>query len=79
MHLSPDDNSLIKLTPLSPHDPCSTKRAYHTLCPALSISQLHRIGTSISQLQRDSKMYWYDKYNTGTVSSEVSRAGVGHQ
>jgi hypothetical protein len=31
MHLSPDDNSLIKLTPLSPHDPCSTKRAYHIL------------------------------------------------
>ncbi|EFX59872.1 hypothetical protein DAPPUDRAFT_346702 [Daphnia pulex] len=31
MHLNPDDNSLVKLTPVSPHDPCSTKRAYQML------------------------------------------------
>jgi myosin-5 len=37
------------------------------LCPVLSIQQLYRIST----------MYWDDKYNTETVSSEVSRAGVG--
>ena len=32
------------------------------LCPILSIQQLYRIST----------MYWDDKYNTETVSSEVS-------
>lgn len=32
------------------------------LCPVLSIQQLYRIST----------MYWDDKYNTETVSSEVS-------
>lgn len=31
------------------------------LCPVLSIQQLYRIST----------MYWDDKYNTETVSSEV--------
>ena len=38
------------------------------LCPVLSIQQLYRIST----------MYWDDKYNTETVSSEVGmekRAG----
>lgn len=33
------------------------------LCPILSIQQLYRIST----------MYWDDKYNTETVSSEVRR------
>jgi hypothetical protein len=36
------------------------------LCPVLSIQQLYRIST----------MYWDDKYNTETVSSEV-RLGLG--
>lgn len=36
------------------------------LCPVLSIQQLYRIST----------MYWDDKYNTETVSSEVG-LGVG--
>lgn len=37
------------------------------LCPVLSIQQLYRIST----------MYWDDKYNTETVSSEVrARAGI---
>ena len=35
MHLNPDDNSLVKLTPVSPHDPCSTKRAYQLLLYAV--------------------------------------------
>jgi myosin-5 len=34
------------------------------LCPVLSIQQLYRIST----------MYWDDKYNTETVSSEVCSA-----